>query len=68
VAAAALFAILDTGGSVMQVRADVPSEMIFITQGIIVVLVATSVILTRWMDARATTRRAAVEREDDAVR
>jgi len=52
----------------MQVRAGVPSWMSFITQGIIVVLVATSVILTRWMDARATTRRAAVEREDDAVR
>ncbi len=68
VAAAALFAILDTGGSVMQVRADVPSEMILITQGIIVVLVATSVILTRRLEARAASRRATREHEDAAVR
>lgn len=68
VAAAALFAILDTGGSVMQVRAGVPSEMIFITQGIIVVLVATSVILTRRLDARAASRRATREQDDAAVR
>ena len=68
VAAAALFAILDTGGSVMQVRADVPSEMILITQGIIVVLVATSVILTRRLEARAASRRASREHEDAAVR
>ena len=68
VAAAALFAILDTGGSVMQVRADVPSEMILMTQGIIVVLVATSVILTRRLEARTASRRAAREHEDAAVR
>ena len=68
VAAAALFAILDTGGSVMQVRADVPSEMILITQGIIVVLVATSVILTRRLETRAASRRGTAEQEDATVR
>lgn len=42
IVAAALFASLDTGGSLMQSRADVPSETILITQGVIVVFVGIS--------------------------
>ena len=56
IAAAALFAALDTGGGVMQARAGVPSEIILITQGVIVVLVAASGLLTRHLEARAAGR------------
>ena len=63
VAAAALFAALDTGGGLMQSRADVPSEIILITQGVIVVLVAVSSLLTRRLEARSTAARALSDRE-----
>lgn len=56
IAAAAVFAALDTGGGVMQSRAGVPSEIILITQGVIVVLVAASGLLARRLDARAASR------------
>ncbi len=52
VPAALLFAALATGGGVMQARADVPSEIVFITQGVIVVLVACSGLLVRALHAR----------------
>ena len=60
--AAALFAALDTGGSVMQARADIPSEVILITQGVIVILVAASTLLIRRFEARATDARIEAER------
>jgi ABC-type uncharacterized transport system permease subunit len=50
--AALLFAALATGGGVMQARADVPSEIVFITQGVIVVLVACSGLVVRALHAR----------------
>ena len=52
VIAAALFASLDTGGSLMQSRADIPSETILITQGIIVVFVGISGLMVGKWKAR----------------
>jgi simple sugar transport system permease protein len=63
IAAAGLFAALDTGGGVMQSRAEVPSEIILITQGVIVVLVAASSVLSRRLEARAVTARISAERD-----
>jgi simple sugar transport system permease protein len=64
--AAVLFAALDTGGSVMQARADIPSEIILIAQGVIVVLVAASTLLMRRFEARAADARIAAERRLDS--
>jgi ABC-type uncharacterized transport system permease subunit len=61
-----LFAALDTGGSVMQARADIPSEIILIAQGVIVVLVAASTLLMRRFEARAADARIAAERRLDS--
>jgi simple sugar transport system permease protein len=44
---ALLFAAMTTGGGLMQSQAGVPSELVGVTQGIIVILVAMSGLLLR---------------------
>lgn len=61
--AACLFAALDAGGSAMQSQAGVPSEIILIAQGVIVVLVAASNLLVRRFDARVADARITAARE-----
>lgn len=60
--AAALFAALDTGGGVMQSQADIPSDIVLITQGAIVILVAASMLLAQRFEAKAEDRRINAER------